>query len=166
MLASQVVYSRSCALTLSIFCSCHGTKKPFVQTAPVSGTESDSDSVFSPELASPSPILPPSLSGNMMGTSASHPLSSIAERRSASGGEESEEEDDGWRVETEGTQREALHDTVLKTGYLWKKGERRKVRVLCPSAQCMWSDVCRTLSSVLDMEEAVVRPASRPPGVL
>ena len=69
----------------------------------------------------------------MAASSSQHPpLSYIAERRSASGGEESEEddqgEDEGWRVETETGQRDALHDRVLKTGYLWKKGERRKVR--------------------------------------
>ncbi|TCD71989.1 hypothetical protein EIP91_000121 [Steccherinum ochraceum] len=116
---------------LSVHSTPKPPKKPSVQTAPVSGTESDSDSVFSPEVVSPSPIASASVGGTTLAASSSHPpLSSIAERRSASGGEESEEddqgEDDGWRIETEVTQRDALHDTVLKTGYLWKKGERRK----------------------------------------
>ncbi|KAH8100965.1 PH-domain-containing protein [Cristinia sonorae] len=119
------------ARKLSIHSAAKPPKKPSIQTAPVSGTESDSDSVFSPDLGSPSPISSASLGAAMIAASSSHPpLSSIAERGTGSGGEESEEDDqgddDGWHVETEASQRDALHDTVLKTGYLWKKGERRK----------------------------------------
>jgi len=67
-----------------------------------------------------------------MAAGTSQPLTSIAERRSGSGGEESEEDEEdeegGWRAESQDTiQRGSLDETVLKTGYLWKKGERRKV---------------------------------------
>lgn len=60
------------------------------------------------------------------------PLQSIAERRTGSGeeSEEDEDEDDGeWRVETREQElaRGSHDETVLLTGYLWKKGERRKV---------------------------------------
>ena len=58
-----------------------------------------------------------------------HGLSSIAERRSGSG-EDTEDEDDegGWKT-AEGTEqtRASFDESVIKTGYLWKKGERRKV---------------------------------------
>lgn len=57
-------------------------------------------------------------------------LQSIAERRSGSGEESEEDEEDeegGWRVEATGQARGSHDETVLKTGYLWKKGERRKV---------------------------------------
>lgn len=105
-------------------------KKPTLSTAPVSGNESDSDSMFSPEAALPSPL---SATGMYFpGALTQPPLQSIAERRSGSGGEESEEDEEdeegGWRAETlEQEQARGSHDeTVLKTGYLWKKGERRK----------------------------------------
>ena len=100
----------------------------------MSGTESDSDSVFTPDVISPSPIST-SLSGALLGAPSSQPpLQSIAERRSHSGGEDSEEDEDdeegGWRTQDfTGTKQHGSHDeTVIKTGYLWKKGERRKVR--------------------------------------
>ncbi|EKM58496.1 uncharacterized protein PHACADRAFT_252858 [Phanerochaete carnosa HHB-10118-sp] len=59
------------------------------------------------------------------------PLQSIAERRTGSGEESDEDEEDeegGWHVETREQElaRESHDETVLKTGYLWKKGERRK----------------------------------------
>lgn len=60
-------------------------------------------------------------------------LQSIAERRSGSGEESEEDEEDeegGWRVEATGQARGSRDETVLKTGYLWKKGERRKVSFL------------------------------------
>ncbi|CAL1716985.1 unnamed protein product [Somion occarium] len=105
-------------------------KKPTVSTAPVSGTESDSDSVFSPDIVSASP-LPTSISGTpILASSSQPPLSSIAEARSGSGEEseeDEEEEEGGWHVQTnDAIERSALEETVLKTGYLWKKGERRK----------------------------------------
>jgi len=68
-------------------------------------------------------------------TGAQQPLSSIAERRSGSGGEDSEDDDDegegGWKtadVATANPQGSA-DEGVIKAGYLWKKGERRKVGV-------------------------------------
>ncbi|KAI0749723.1 hypothetical protein C8Q80DRAFT_1218803 [Daedaleopsis nitida] len=85
--------------------SVHSVKppKPTLASVPVSGTESDSDSVFSPDVIPPSPI----------------------------GGEESEDDEDdeegGWRTQDITlSQRGALDETVIKAGYLWKKGERRK----------------------------------------
>lgn len=68
------------------------------------------------------------------------PLTAIAEAtgRSGSGGEESDEDEDdgGWRTanpnnEDEAArtakQREEEQEGVIKAGYLWKKGARRKV---------------------------------------
>ncbi|TBU50364.1 PH-domain-containing protein [Dichomitus squalens] len=107
-------------------------KKPTLQSVPVSGTESDSDSVFTPDVISPSPMST-SLSGALLGAPSSQPpLQSIAERRSHSGGEDSEEDEEdeegGWRTQDfTGTTQQGSHDeTVIKSGYLWKKGERRK----------------------------------------
>ncbi|CDO71847.1 hypothetical protein BN946_scf184939.g71 [Trametes cinnabarina] len=106
-------------------------KKPSLASVVVSGTESDSDSAFSPDAVASSPMTP-SLASAVLGTASSQPpLSSIAERRSQSG-EESEEgtddEEGGWRVQdyTSAATRGALDETVIKAGYLWKKGERRK----------------------------------------
>ncbi|TRM64287.1 hypothetical protein BD626DRAFT_491338 [Schizophyllum amplum] len=90
----------------------------------VSGTESDSDSIISPDVYSPA-------GGQFV---PQQPLSAIAERRSVSGGEDSEDEDDadgagGWRTASEASApRGPLGEgtTILKAGYLWKKGERRK----------------------------------------
>ncbi|KAI0701890.1 hypothetical protein C8T65DRAFT_741641 [Cerioporus squamosus] len=97
------------------------TQKPTLSSVAVSGTESDSDSVFTPDVISPSPIAPASVSGSHVpATAAPPPLQSIAERRSQSGGEESEEDEE----DEEGAG--SLDETVIKTGYLWKKGERRK----------------------------------------
>ncbi|KAI0822518.1 PH-domain-containing protein [Trametes gibbosa] len=105
--------------------------KPTLSSVVVSGTESDSDSVFSPDVVSPSPMSTASTVGALLGSTVTQPpLSSIAERRSGSG-EESEEgtddEEGGWRVEdASAATRGSLDETVIKTGYLWKKGERRK----------------------------------------
>lgn len=63
------------------------------------------------------------------------PLSSIAERRSGSG-EDSEDDDDegegGWKTAQvgEGNAQGSIDESVIKTGYLCKKGERRKVRIV------------------------------------
>ncbi|OCH93034.1 PH-domain-containing protein [Obba rivulosa] len=68
----------------------------------------------------------------MLSTSSSQPppLSSIAERGSASGEESEEDEEDedgGWHVaDTLARPRGSLDESITKTGYLWKKGERRK----------------------------------------
>lgn len=74
----------------------------------------------------------------------------IAERGSGSG-EESEEgtddEEGGWRVEDfSAATRGSLDETVIKTGYLWKKGERRKVRchLALRALQCL---ICSRLPS-------------------
>lgn len=61
------------------------------------------------------------------------PLSSIAERRSGSGedSDEEEEEEGGWKsADIRGKPRDNVDESVIKSGYLWKKGERRKVSVL------------------------------------
>ncbi|RDX57065.1 PH-domain-containing protein [Lentinus brumalis] len=119
---------------LSVHCQapCKGAK-PTLSSVAVSGTESDSDSVFSPDVIAPSPIAAASVSGSHVSAAAVQPpLQSIAERRSQSGGEESEEDEEdeegGWRVHdvNSAAQRGSLDETVIKTGYLWKKGERRK----------------------------------------
>lgn len=96
--------------------------------APVSGTESDSDS------APPPDILPTStnLTGLHAGGTSHAPLSSIAERRAESGDESEEDEEEegegGWKTaDVRGRRRGNDDETVIKSGYLWKKGERRKV---------------------------------------
>ncbi|KAI0360194.1 PH-domain-containing protein [Trametes cingulata] len=113
--------------------SVHSAKphKPTLSAVAVSGTESDSDSVFSPDVVSASPMSTASMAGAVLAAASTQPpLSSIAERRSGSG-EESEEgtddEEGGWRVQdSSAATRGSLDETVIKTGYLWKKGERRK----------------------------------------
>ena len=78
----------------------------------VSGTESDSDSGLAPEHVPPG--------------SAPPPLTAIAERRITREDSEDDEEDTGaWR--TADFPRTA-GDSDIRAGYLWKKGERRKVR--------------------------------------
>jgi len=65
--------------------------------------------------------------------SSNPPLSSIAERGAGSGEDSDEEDhaDSGWKTPDNRTKpvRNTIEDTVLKSGYLWKKGERRKVRL-------------------------------------
>jgi pleckstrin homology domain-containing family A member 1/2 len=97
----------------------------------VSGTESDSDSILSPEVS----ILshnPPGSSGLIFASSLSQPpLDSIAERQVGSGEESEDDEDEIDEVEdAKGKSRKSSDDNVIKTGYLWKKGERRKVCLL------------------------------------
>lgn len=125
--------------------------------------------MFSPEAALPSPL---SATGMYFpGALTQPPLQSIAERRSGSGGEESEEDEEdeegGWRAETlEQEQARGSHDeTVLKTGYLWKKGERRKVGIFSLCA-CVGQTQISLLSHQTDVEEAVVRLASGPSRIL
>jgi hypothetical protein len=95
---------------------------------PVSGTESDSDSIFTPDIGTPTTV-PHSF---LVGTSPSlPPLFAIAERRSDSG-EDTEDEDEvgegGWKSTSVGSpQPNPTDECVLKAGYLWKKGKRRKV---------------------------------------
>ena len=94
----------------------------------MSGTESDSDS----QLAASEVGSPPTHGSGGASTFASgsqQPLQSIAERRSGSGDESDEDEDEGgeWRMADKSKSKED-EESVVKTGYLWKKGSRRKVR--------------------------------------
>ncbi|KAF7316618.1 hypothetical protein HMN09_00394400 [Mycena chlorophos] len=109
---------------LSVHSISHKSPRPH---ALIPGNESDSDSLDT--------IVPSgSGSGGVHYSASAHPnLSSIAERRSQSGGEDSEEEDDGdegaggWRSAARASpQLNSAEESVIKAGYLWKKGERRK----------------------------------------
>lgn len=98
----------------------------------VSGTESDSDSIQTPDV-----LTPMGLSGGFhFAGSSQPPLSSIAEARSGSGEDSDEDEpaDSGWKTPDHRSKPRASGEdsTVLKSGYLWKKGERRKVRCHYP----------------------------------
>ncbi|KAG1835099.1 hypothetical protein EV424DRAFT_1531676 [Suillus variegatus] len=113
--------------------SVHSTARPKkalpVSQPHVSGTESDSDSALSPDLVSPTSQ---SYGSNAVSASTSQPpLSSIAEGKSGSGEEsdedEEEEEEGGWRTATKAENPQSSFDEkMIKSGYLWKKGERRK----------------------------------------
>jgi hypothetical protein len=97
------------------------------------GTESDSasDSLIHPDVFSASTHAPPA-PGGLFTSSISQPgLSSIAERHSGSGedSDDGDDEDEGIRtVKVQGHTRGSANEGVIKSGYLWKKGERRKVR--------------------------------------
>ena len=94
------------------------------------------------------------------------PLSSIAELQSGSG-EDSEEEDDEAerRARLQKISRGSAGETVIKSGYLWKKGERRKVRKFkyTPSTSDQHLTRCWFL---VDVEEAVVCAAACAFGLL
>ncbi|KZP31798.1 PH-domain-containing protein [Athelia psychrophila] len=150
--------------------SLHNKPKPTPSPGPptVSGTESESDPILSP----PIDILPntTSLSSNggsvglLAGTSPNPPLSSIIERRSGSG-DESDEEDDGeevggWRpADAQGKPQASSDETVIKAGYLSKKGERRKTWkkrwfVLRPAHLAYYkTDAEYQLLKILDLSE-------------
>ncbi|KAF9451914.1 PH domain-like protein [Macrolepiota fuliginosa MF-IS2] len=108
--------------------SVHSATRIKPPTGPVSGTESDSDSILTPDVVSGF------VSASYHATSSSMPppLSSIAERSTASGGEDSDEEEEeidgsGWRGGGDAASRiPRAIDTTIKSGYLSKKGERRK----------------------------------------
>ncbi|KAG6813963.1 hypothetical protein H0H92_005218 [Tricholoma furcatifolium] len=92
---------------------------------PVSGTESDSDSILSSSMM----VSAQGVSSSYHTGSSMPPLSSIAERRSGSGedSEEEEEEEGGWKsAGIRERPRGSVDESVIKSGYLWKKGERRK----------------------------------------
>ncbi|GLB40336.1 putative PH domain containing protein [Lyophyllum shimeji] len=114
---------------LSVRSVAGSAKPPPVSTSvdgPVSGTESDSDSILSPNITSSGQGLGGSLHA---GSSMQPPLSSIAERQSGSGedSDEEEEEEGGWKsADIRGHARDSIDESVIKSGYLWKKGERRK----------------------------------------
>jgi hypothetical protein len=86
-------------------------------------------------LSNVAPLTSIGASGSLKsGTPTNAPLTSIAERRSGSGDEseedEDEEEEGGWKTaDVRGKPRGSADETVIKAGYLWKKGERRKVCV-------------------------------------
>lgn len=116
---------------LSVHSAAKSPKPQSISVAAVSGTESDSDSILTPD------IHPISTSGMVTGvTGSAHgaaltqaPLSAIAERSNS--GEDTEDEDDeeegGWKSAASrvGTH-DSVDESVIKAGYLWKKGERRK----------------------------------------
>lgn len=122
-----------CCARLTLVLATQPNPSPIPPT--LSGPESDSESVLAP----PPDVLSNATSLSSMGASGSfipgtspHPLSSIIERRSGSGDESDEEEDGeegGWRTaDVKGKPRGSTDETVIKAGYLSKKGERRKVR--------------------------------------
>ncbi|KZT67973.1 PH-domain-containing protein [Daedalea quercina L-15889] len=105
--------------------------KRSIQPGPVSDRESDSESVVvSPDSSNNVPNV--TVTGTALATSPSQQpvLSAIAERRDGSGEESDEDEDEGeggWRTaDNKKSQRGSYDETVLMSGYLWKKGERRK----------------------------------------
>ncbi|KAG0706750.1 PH-domain-containing protein [Suillus ampliporus] len=114
---------------LSVHSKARPKKASPVSQAHISGTESDSDSVLSPDLVSPTSQ---SYGSNsvLSGSTTQPPLSSIAEGRSGSGeesDEDEEEEEGGWRTATTTEKPHSSFDEkMIKSGYLWKKGERRK----------------------------------------
>lgn len=66
----------------------------------------------------------------LSGSSSQPPLSSIAERAVGSGeeSEEDEEEERPWRTADKSQcLQDSVDEGVIKSGYLWKKGKRRKV---------------------------------------
>ncbi|CAA7266979.1 unnamed protein product [Cyclocybe aegerita] len=112
--------------------SVHSVSRPKptnLTVGPVSGTESDSDSVMTPDVAT-TPMGGHTTAVHVGASSVQPPLSSIAERRSDSG-EDSEDDEDvpegGWKAaEARARPRNSIDEGVIKAGYLWKKGERRK----------------------------------------
>ncbi|KAF8589456.1 PH-domain-containing protein [Ramaria rubella] len=100
-------------------------KKVSMTPSGMSGTESDSDSQVATDLGSPHAH--GSGGASIYASGSQQPLQSIAERRSGSGDESDEDEDEEgeWRVAAGGKGTEG-EKSVVKTGYLWKKGSRRK----------------------------------------
>jgi hypothetical protein len=95
----------------------------------VSGTESDSDSILSPENLTLTPTT--STSGGAIYTSnvTQVPLDSIAKGPLASEDLDHDREaveDVDWGKAAQ--KRKLSDEIIIKSGYLWKKGERRKVR--------------------------------------
>lgn len=93
----------------------------------VSGTESDSDSILSPENQTLTPSTSTSAGALYASNISQPPLSAIAEASHMS-----EDSDDDREVDEETVEGKAVHqrkssdETIVKSGYLWKKGERRK----------------------------------------
>jgi hypothetical protein len=115
--------------------------RPAVATSQqaVSGTESDSDSILSPENSALTPSTSTSAGALYASNISQPPLDSIAE-----GPLVSEDSDDDREPDEDVDESKAVHtrkssdETIIKSGYLWKKGERRKVR----------SDLCLCLQGV------------------
>ena len=81
------------------------------------------------------------------GASTHPPLTSIAERRSISG-EDTEDEEDalegGWKTaDVQAKPRNSIDESVIKAGYLWKKGERRKVDIYFRISWRVLTDIFR-----------------------
>lgn len=92
----------------------------------ISGPDSDSDSPFLHDVIPHSP----KPSGSHFSSGSQPPLQSIAERSNLSGDESDEDDEEGaWhRVAIRSAVDEQQDDeVVVKSGYLWKKGTRRKV---------------------------------------
>ncbi|KAM6504484.1 pleckstrin-like protein [Amanita muscaria] len=104
---------------LSVHSVSKGAKRSnFPKSGPVSGTESDSDS------NDLSPAVPLASS---VGSVLQAPLSAIAERRDVSGEDTEDEEEGGWKTASmKDNPANSIGEGVIKSGYLWKKGERRK----------------------------------------
>jgi len=99
-----------------------------VSPGALSGTESDSDSQHVSSKMNPQHVHGSS-GASLFTSNSQHPLQSIAERVAASGDESDEDEDeDDWRMadKDKGNQGEEEEETIVKSGYLWKKGSRRK----------------------------------------
>ncbi|KAF7336812.1 Pleckstrin y domain-containing family A member 1 [Mycena venus] len=117
---------------LSVHSMAGKSPRPPPMAATVSGNESDSDASI---LNSDSTVTMAGAGGSGIAYAAPsvqvQPLSSIAERRSGSGGEDSEDEDadeeeGGWKTSAVRHPQGGADESVIKAGYLWKKGERRK----------------------------------------
>lgn len=93
----------------------------------ISGTESDSDSILSPENQAVTPSTSASAGGLYTPSISQPPLSAIAEGSLASEDSEDDREGDDYKV---AHKRKSSDETIIRSGYLWKKGERRKVRVI------------------------------------
>ncbi|GJJ08387.1 hypothetical protein Clacol_002602 [Clathrus columnatus] len=94
----------------------------------VSGAESDSDSQPLHDMTPHSP----NSGGSHFASSSQPPLQSIAERSNPSGDESDEDDEEGaWGRVADHTRVDEQQDEVaVKSGYLWKKGTRRKKKKL------------------------------------
>jgi len=93
----------------------------------ISGTESDSDSILSPENLALTPSTSTSAGGLCTSNISQPPLSSIAEGSLASEDSEDDREvDEDAGADKAVRKRKSSDETIIRSGYLWKKGERRK----------------------------------------
>lgn len=137
--------------SLSTFFVLQKNLRPTVATSQqaVSGTESDSDSILSPENMALTPST--STSGGALYASnvSQPPLDSIAEGSLVSEDSEDDREPDEDVDESKAVhKRKSSDETIIKSGYLWKKGERRKVRSgYVPCLQSVSSQIAYTFIS-------------------